>query len=78
MSDKVYTQAMRYMSMRGWAKSEPGNRAAMESPGLLSSAATAAAGDHSADVLSLAIGWPQRMITKLLAESRDPRPALSW
>ena len=78
MSPKVYTQAVKYMSMRGWTKSEPGNRGAIESPGLLSSAATAAAGDDSAGALSLATGWPQRMIAKLLAESRDPRPALSW
>lgn len=78
MTDKVYTQAVKYMSMRGWTKSEPGNRGAIESPRLLSFAATAAAGDRSAQDLSAATGWPRDVIAKLLAESSDPRPALSW
>jgi len=34
-----------------------------------------AAGDHGAEELSSATGWPRGMIAKLLAESSDPRPA---
>lgn len=78
MTDKVYVQAVKYMSMRGWTKSEPGNRGTMESPRFLWSATTAAAGDRGPELLATATGWPVTIIEKLLNESRDARPTLSW
>lgn len=76
MPEATYVQALRTMNVRGWRKNEPGIIAAIEAPTLLS-AALAAAGLTAADV-SAASGWPESIVSELLADSTDARPSVQF
>ncbi len=77
MPEATYVQAIRYMSMRGWRTSEPGNLGAGESPQLLALAvATARQSGITVTTLSAQTGWPESIIGEVLAASSDPRPQL--
>lgn len=79
MPENTYIQAVRYMSMRGWRTSEPGDLGAGEAPQLLAlAAATAARSGVSISTLSGETGWPEPVIGEVLAASSDPRPRLSF
>jgi Zn-dependent peptidase ImmA (M78 family)/DNA-binding XRE family transcriptional regulator len=79
MPENTYIQAVRYMSMRGWRTSEPGDLGAGEAPQLLAlAAATAARSGVSISLLSAETGWPEPIIGEVLAASSDPRPQLSF
>ena len=79
MQENTYIQAIRYMSMRGWRTSEPGDLGAGEAPQLLAlAAATAARSGVSISTLSAETGWPEPVIGEVLAASSDPRPRLRF
>jgi len=79
MPENTYIQAVRYMSMRGWRTSEPGDLGAGEAPQLLAlAAATAAQSGVTISTLSAETGWPEPIIGEVLAASSDPRPQLSF
>lgn len=78
MPENTYVQAVRYMSMRGWRTSEPGDLGAGEAPQLLALAAAAAARSGvTVGSLSADTGWPELVIGELIAASTDPRPQLN-
>lgn len=78
MPENTYVQAVRYMSMRGWRTSEPGDLGSGEAPQLLAlAAATAARSGVTVGSLSADTGWPEPVIVELLAASADQRPQLS-
>jgi Zn-dependent peptidase ImmA (M78 family) len=78
MPEKTYVQAVRYMSMRGWRTTEPGDLGAGEAPQLLAlAAATAAQSGVTVSTLSAETGWPEPAIAEVLAASSDPRPQLA-
>ena len=78
MSPERYTQAMKYMSMRGWRRTEPGNLGPAETPRLLGEALNLAV-SHGTDLqrLSTATGWPLPELQDLLRSSSDSRPTLT-
>jgi Zn-dependent peptidase ImmA (M78 family)/transcriptional regulator with XRE-family HTH domain len=78
MPESTCAQAFRYMSMRGWRTTEPGDLGAGEAPRLLTlAAATAARSGVTTSTLSATTGWPESIITEVLAASSDPRPQLN-
>ena len=77
MQENTYVQAVRYMSMRGWRTSEPGDLGSGEAPQLLALAATAAARSGVTTNTLSCTGWPEPIIEELLKASSDPRPQLS-
>lgn len=76
MSPNAYVQAMKYMSMRGWRKHEPGALGPVESPRLLITALRLA--ECRPEDLAARTGWPPDLVTDLLKASSDPRPAITW
>ena len=78
MSPNAYTQAYKFMSMRGWRKLEPGKLGAPESPVLLRAAVDLAAhtGHSLEDVVSHA-GLPLDEVRTLLSYT-DQRPRVAF
>jgi Zn-dependent peptidase ImmA (M78 family)/transcriptional regulator with XRE-family HTH domain len=76
MSENAYVQAMKYMSMRGWRRNEPGDIGPIESPRLLATAVQLS--ECTAADLATRTGWPSALVADLLAASTDPRPSVSW
>lgn len=79
MNENAYVQAVKFMSMKGWTKHEPGDRGQIESPTLLTSAVRLGANDADGSrALAELTGWPHRLVSGLLSESQDPRPSVEW
>lgn len=76
MSPNAYVQAMKYMSMRGWRRHEPGALGPVESPRLLITAVRLA--ERRPEELADRTGWPTDLVSDLLKSSADPRPAVTW
>ena len=77
MPEATYLQAIRYMSMRGWRTTEPGDLGAGEAPQLLTLATTAARQSGvTIATLSAETGWPETIIAEVLTASSNPRPQL--
>ena len=79
MTDTSYVQAVKFMSMKGWTKQEPGDRGQTESPSLLASAMLLASkdGDALRDVADFT-GWPHQLVSDLVSQSQDVRPTIQW
>lgn len=77
MPPNAYTQAYKFMSMRGWRKVEPGRLSAPESPILLRTAVQVAAqSGHTLDALIEQAGLPPDEVRALLSYS-DQRPKVA-
>lgn len=77
MPPNVYTQAYKFMSMRGWRKVEPGRLSAPESPILLRAAVDLAAhSGHTLEVLVEQAGLPLEEVRAVLSYT-DQRPKVA-
>jgi Zn-dependent peptidase ImmA (M78 family)/transcriptional regulator with XRE-family HTH domain len=75
IGDGEYVSAMKYMSMHGWRKEEPGNLGPAESPTLLARAIQAAnSAGCSLQGLVREAALPQSLVDQFLGASTDPRP----
>lgn len=77
MAPNVYTQAYKFMSMRGWRKVEPGRLGAPESPVLLRTAVDLAANcGHTLEALIADAGLPLDEVRAVLSYT-DQRPKVA-
>jgi Zn-dependent peptidase ImmA (M78 family) len=77
MPPNAYTQAYKFMSMRGWRKAEPGRLGAPEAPVLLHTAVSVAEGaGHTLESIVEQAGLPLRDVRAILSFT-DQRPRVA-
>lgn len=78
MTPQNYTQAMKYMSMKGWRKREPGDDVEAEMPQLLRAAiGVAETHNHSLESVVADAGLPFTDLKLLLGVAPDNRPVVT-